>query len=144
MDHRKVSELIPSFHDGQLPARLAAEIRAHLPTCPECRAELASLGKIRALFPRPEVVLSAAFTTRVMARLEPESEGSRWSWLLPSFGAAVATLALIIFSPRAEIIADTEALLLEDVEQGDIRPAWTVVNEASKDSEIINMALEAV
>jgi anti-sigma factor RsiW len=43
---RLYEEQLSSYLDGELPARRAARLDAHLKTCPHCRAELTALGGI--------------------------------------------------------------------------------------------------
>lgn len=61
-------EQLSSYLDGELPARRAARLEAHLKTCPHCQAELAALGgiagRLRAVSSQIEV--SHDFDRRVL------------------------------------------------------------------------------
>lgn len=45
-EHRRLRELLGAYALGQLGADERSEVRAHLAGCPECRAELDSLGPV--------------------------------------------------------------------------------------------------
>lgn len=98
---------------GHLDEEERAGLQAHLEGCPECRAELASLGGVAALLPHADPVHfdkapepSAALAQRVFAGIEADTKRERrrflrrrWSFGLGAAGlaaAAATVLALVI------------------------------------------------
>lgn len=72
-----VREWIPAYHDGELSAALREQVEAHLPTCPDCRADLAELRALSGLLEESPLALSEpaeAFARRVVGRLPGRQE----------------------------------------------------------------------
>jgi anti-sigma factor RsiW len=73
-----VDRVIDAYGDDELPAAEAAEVRAHLDTCPACRqrvAARASLGRLIRRVPyhsAPDRLRVAVATTRRPARVSPQ------------------------------------------------------------------------
>jgi len=103
---------------GELDARRAQDLQAHIETCAGCRRyleEISAIGaKLAAAETKPEIEPSAAFHQRLRGRLSAEQPGGLWNtpaaWLagmrlhwrvaLPVMGtAALVMLALALF-PR--------------------------------------------
>lgn len=98
---REVRAALSAYLDGELDARLAGEIRAHLEGCAGCRSELdlqrLTVGALQRL---PELPPPAAILACVRARLRPEPwyrrllDGSRWRLGVPI--GALASLLVIL------------------------------------------------
>ncbi len=100
---------------GHLDEEERAGLQAHLEACPECRAELASLGGVAALLPHADPVYfdktpepSAALAQRVFAGIEAHTKRERrrllrrrWSFGLGAAGlaAAAATVLALVLLP---------------------------------------------
>lgn len=72
-----------------LAAQPARELRAHLETCPGCRAYLAGLsrvtGKIASAAPATDLTASETFHRRVMARVRSKPRNLAWMEIVNSF-----------------------------------------------------------
>jgi hypothetical protein len=103
---------LPGYASGKLGPDVVAPVRAHLQSCPGCRAELSGLERLDALLLQalPAITPSASFASRFANRLaaearEAESQSSRrdwlgWllqPWLIPV--AAAALIAAVMFQP---------------------------------------------
>jgi len=98
---RDVRAALSAYLDGDLDARLAGEIRAHLEGCAGCRSELdlqrLTVGALQRL---PELPPPAAILAGVRARLRPEAwyrrllEGRQWRLGVPI--GALASLLVIL------------------------------------------------
>jgi anti-sigma factor RsiW len=77
---------------GELDARRAGELRAHLETCDGCRRYLAEISavteKVAAAVMTPDVQATEAFHRGVVAKLRAEPSGSIWQTLAAPFIAA--------------------------------------------------------
>ena len=126
-------EDLTALIDGALPAARAAEVRAHLDSCPACREEEArlhqALSALAALPPPPE--LPPFFATRLEARLREERArprtplALRWILEIPrprlmAIGGGVAAVAIAVAVPARSYL-ETRAMvrdldLLQDYE----------------------------
>ncbi len=99
MSQAHILEWLPAYHDGELPPGKAAQVEAHLQTCPSCRAEQKRLTELSALlrddslpaFSAPEhfaAQVQLLLPRRAPVRSAPQQQLSRW-WL-------VAPLMLIV------------------------------------------------
>jgi anti-sigma factor RsiW len=77
---------------GELEARRAARLRAHMETCDGCRRYLAEISavteKLAAAEKTPDIYASEAFHRRLVTRLGTEQSGSVWHTLAASLLAA--------------------------------------------------------
>ena len=107
---------LEDYFDGELPAKAAAEVRAHLATCPACAAELAEMREAHEMYARYErdvevtPALWAGIEGRIkavraeQAALADRSATSGWrDWfkglfalphISPAFAAALVVLAI--------------------------------------------------
>ena len=72
----QISPKLGAYLDGELDRRGQNEVRAHLETCPACRAELEELRNLSRLLraaPLPEFIPTADFKAQLMLQL-PRSE----------------------------------------------------------------------
>ena len=78
-------ERVTGFVDGELPEGLAAEVAAHLETCPVCRAQAEAERELRAgLLRLPTPALPARLEARVReARRKPPLAERGLRWALP-------------------------------------------------------------
>ena len=126
-------EDLTALIDGALPATRAAEVRAHLDSCPACRGEeerlRGALAALSALPPPPE--LPPFFATRLEARLREERARPRTPaalrWLLGiprprlmALAGGLAAVAIAVAVP-AHSYLETRAMvrdldLLQDYE----------------------------
>lgn len=111
MTHDRCSELLPRYVRGELPRDLADEVRAHLGSCEECRAEeraVATLSAVVAPDPSPLEDMERArlhrglaqelFTSRANADVAGAG-GRRWSrWVVPAAAAAAVLAAAAVMT----------------------------------------------
>lgn len=109
MTHDRCSELLPGYVRGELTRALAEEVRAHLGSCEDCRAEeraVATLAAVVAPDPGPLQELERArmhrglaqelFTSRANADVAGAA-GRRWSrWVVPAAAAAAVLAAVAV------------------------------------------------
>lgn len=114
--HQELSQLLPWYANGTLEAEDSARLAAHLETCPECRAELASCRQLgerlrerQASAPAPHPVQLSRLLDRLDRPLpeeEPEPRAprrrDRWPaaarWLIAAQFAALALLGFALGS----------------------------------------------
>jgi len=99
LQHDHVSELLPWYVNGTLPAAQRAEVDGHLGACERCRAELAWITRlgadVKAATPQPAGDLGLG---RFLARIAPESNvlplrgRERPRWLVPALALAASVL----------------------------------------------------
>jgi anti-sigma-K factor RskA len=103
--HEQLVDDLVLYAVGELPPSRAAEVRSHLASCPECRAELEnvqadlSLVAISANGPAAPARSRERFTEALQRepRARMISARPRWWSLMPSFAAAVlAIFALLL------------------------------------------------
>jgi anti-sigma factor RsiW len=91
-------ELISALLDGDIVAREAARVRAHIDGCARCRASEATLTKMRgalASLPQPEGPESRDAWLEIARRLPVAERPRRWRrWVLAPAFAVAAALAL--------------------------------------------------
>jgi hypothetical protein len=98
---------------GELDARRAQDLRAHLETCAGCRRyleEMSAVGeRLAAAETAPEIEASASFHQRLLSRLRAEQAPSPWETLaarlhwraaLPVMGAAAVVVLMLALFPR--------------------------------------------
>jgi hypothetical protein len=103
---------------GELDARRAQALRAHVETCKGCRSyfeEMSAVARrLAAAEDPPEIEASASFHRRLVGRLRAEGSATAWesvaSWLsasrlnwrvaVPVLGAAALVIALLFLFPR--------------------------------------------
>jgi anti-sigma factor RsiW len=132
---------------GELDARRAAGLRAHLETCDGCRRYLAEISavteKLAAAEKTPDIYASEAFHRRLVTRLGAEQSGSVWQTLaapllaarlnwrvaLPVVGAAlvILVLSILVRQPAAPppVLTGVQAVLPPDI-KSDLPP--TIAN----------------
>ena len=79
-------EWLGAYHDGELSDERRAWVEAHLPTCPDCRQELAELRALSDLLqiepaPLPSAARTRALTDAVLAQLPP-AHPTAWQRIL--------------------------------------------------------------
>lgn len=117
-------EKISAFVDGDLPAREAARVRAHIDGCARCQKEEAALTQLRgglASLPAPEPKEEDGWLA-LARRLQTEPAPpvrfwQRWSWrrwvLVPTFATVALAAALVVWQ-RGRGMSD-ETLLSQAV-----------------------------
>ena len=111
MDHKKIKELISSYHDGELDNRQRQLIEEHLDQCTECRREYEEMGKLEEVMGKmqlrkPHKEMWEVYWTSIYNRLE-----RRIGWIFLSIGAMI----LLFFGGYKAvegIIQDTSTPLL--------------------------------
>ncbi|MDH5383630.1 MAG: zf-HC2 domain-containing protein [Candidatus Aminicenantes bacterium] len=111
MDHKKIKELISSYHDGELDNRQRQLIEEHLDQCTECRREYEEVGKLEEVMGKmqlrkPHKEMWEVYWTSIYNRLE-----RRIGWIFLSIGAMI----LLFFGGYKAvegIIQDTSTPLL--------------------------------
>jgi anti-sigma factor (TIGR02949 family) len=133
------NEELNAFLDGELPIAQAADLAAHLASCPDCARTLAELARLRAALARvlPMEEPPAELKARIEAALDAEARRRQDHNVLPFrlrgkaiavFGAAaaaVAALAIVVFSPRDEsheLMAVRDAALRTSLAQTAVDP----------------------
>ncbi|HVE13141.1 MAG TPA: zf-HC2 domain-containing protein [Elusimicrobiota bacterium] len=82
MNEREASDLLSAYLDGELTAAERSSMDGHLRLCGECRAELESLSRVKAL---THAAPRKAMPADMVARLERRVRGeSWWSRLMPA------------------------------------------------------------
>jgi predicted anti-sigma-YlaC factor YlaD len=89
MDHQKIKELIPSYHDSHLSKDQKKMIENHVEECEECRRELEEMGRFEEVMQKMELKqppkeMWQVYWTSVYNRLE-----RRIGWILLSIGAII-------------------------------------------------------
>jgi anti-sigma factor RsiW len=133
---------------GELDARRAAGLRAHMETCDRCRRYLTEISaiteKLAAADKTPDIQASEAFHRRLVTRLGAEQSGSVWQTLaapflaaglnwrvaLPVAGAAalvIVSLSILVRQPAAPppVLTGVQAVLPPDI-RSDLPP--TIAN----------------
>lgn len=93
--------LLDPFVDGELPPEELARVRAHLETCPGCRAYVDDALAIRAAFPGAEdTEVPEGFAEGVMERVRTESRKGRrslrrWTGTLAALAACCALVVML-------------------------------------------------
>ncbi len=89
MDHKKIKELISSYHDNFLSEDQKKTIEEHVKQCEECRKELEEMGKFEEVMQKMELKqppkeMWQVYWTSIYNRLE-----RRIGWILLSIGAII-------------------------------------------------------
>ena len=98
---------------GELDARRAQDLRAHIEICAGCRAYLAEIRavgeKLAGAETTPEIEASESFHRKLVSRLRAEQSASPWEILaarlnwrvaLPALGVAAVVIVMLSLSPR--------------------------------------------
>jgi anti-sigma factor RsiW len=128
---------------GELDARCAQDLRAHIERCEGCRhylAEMSAVGeKLAAAETTPEIEASESFHQGVVRRLRAEQLASPWEVLaarlnwrvaLPALGAAAVVIVILSLLPRqpdlVKLVQVSLPLAAPAAPQSDLSP--TVAN----------------
>jgi predicted anti-sigma-YlaC factor YlaD len=89
MDHKKLKELISSYHNGELDEIEKQQVEEHLTRCDECRREFEEMGKLEEVMKRmelkkPHKEMWEVYWTSIYNRLE-----RRIGWIFLSIGAMI-------------------------------------------------------
>jgi len=89
MDHKKIKELISSYHDKELDEEQRKTVEKHLEECPECSQEFEEMGKFEEVMSKMELKkppkdVWRLYWASVYNRLE-----RRTGWILLSIGAMI-------------------------------------------------------
>ena len=105
MDHASIEELIPAYALGATDPAESQAVQSHLPTCPDCRALLASYSDLGGalLYATPPMSAPRGAAERMQGRLAPPRQSAApapW-WTRPGSrllvpGLAFAVLLLVI------------------------------------------------
>jgi anti-sigma factor RsiW len=124
---------------GELDARRAGEIRAHLESCDGCRRYLAEISsvteRLSAAEETPDIQASETFHRRVVTRLRAEQAGSVWQYLaaafvsarwhwrvsLPLVGAAALIIAILPILTRQPSVPPPAPIVVQAVLPPDIK-----------------------
>jgi anti-sigma factor RsiW len=124
---------------GELDARRAAALRAHIQTCDGCRRYLAEIStvteRLAAAEMTPGIQASESFHRRVVTRLGAEQSGSVWQTLaaplvaarlnwrvaLPVIGAAAVVIALLSILARHPVAPPPAPTVVQAVLPPDIK-----------------------
>ena len=134
MTHLTPDELIDA-----LEGLLAADRQAHLATCEECQAQLASLSMALsdakgAGVPEPSPLFWQHFSERVATAIDHDAARGgngpswlRWQILVPLGAVALIVLALMITVPRSD--PQEPSLALQAPESSQAIDNWVMVTE---------------
>ncbi len=111
MEHKKIKELISSYHDGELDNKQRQQVEEHLNQCVECQREHEEMGKLEEVMKKmqlrkPHKEMWEVYWTSIYNRLE-----RRIGWIFLSIGAMI----LLFFGGYKAvegIIQDTSTPLL--------------------------------
>ncbi len=111
MEHKKIKELISSYHDGELDNKQRQQVEEHLNQCVECQKEHEEMGKLEEVMKKmqlrkPHKEMWEVYWTSIYNRLE-----RRIGWIFLSIGAMI----LLFFGGYKAvegIIQDTSTPLL--------------------------------
>lgn len=111
MEHKKIKELISSYHDGELDNKQRQQVEEHLNQCVECQREHEEMGKLEEVMKKmqlrkPHKEMWEIYWTSIYNRLE-----RRLGWIFLSIGAMI----LLFFGGYKAvegIIQDTSTPLL--------------------------------
>jgi anti-sigma factor RsiW len=101
------STRLDAYIDGELPAKAAAEVEAHLHTCESCRADLGALGRMSRAFDeyfedrsaaarQRSTLLVARITASAAAPLAAAAWHSRENRQIARLSRAVAAVAAVV------------------------------------------------
>ena len=97
---------IPRLHDGEIEARVAGEVRAHLIDCADCRRGMSAVhGLANRLGELPMAVPAPGFQTRVMARIVAGDLPRRPEADLLSFVRGIAAAAALVLGMGSLFLA---------------------------------------
>ena len=118
---------------GELDARRAGELRAHIETCDGCRRYLAELSnvteKLNAAEVTPDLQASEVFHRRLVTRLRAEQAGSAWQTLvahfnwrvaLPAVGAVAVVIAMLSILARQPSILPPAPAIVQAVPSSNV------------------------
>src|SRR5581483_5033408 len=101
LDH--VSELLSAYLDGQVTLAERQAVEAHLPSCPECQAELEYLRALRsALRSLPEAPVPRSFVLGPRA-VRPAALSGTFGGFLRAATSVAASLAVVALSVNLAI-----------------------------------------
>ena len=96
------ADLLDAFVDGELSEEKARTVRAHLDTCPACRAYVEDALAIRAAFPdAEETAVPEGFADHVLSALQTQAPAPKarkqqpWSKLLLPLAACFALVVAV-------------------------------------------------
>jgi hypothetical protein len=101
---------ISNYIDGEVQARLRADIDRHVTVCKKCAAVLAGTRNVVQLYGDVRMFeipaeFSPALHRRLLLQARPE-RGAAYTWILSLAGAGLAAAAMIVFSlPRFAVPA---------------------------------------
>ncbi len=146
MNHDYLKDKLFFYKDPETPENERREIADHLKTCEECRRALALWEKASTALRQVRLEPSAAFTDRVMGRLEDleraaapvpeETKPSFLDWLLPALGYAFAAGLMVVAVSHREIPVSTEGLLLTSLPQ---KSQWALSVEGPDIGSLMEM-----
>ncbi len=116
-----VTEWLQAYHDGEIDARRATAVEAHLARCEACRVELAALTALSDLLradSAPDLMPEERFVAQVGLQLPRRHAASRWERAL-STGWRLAPVLLVagwMFFQAAVVIT---TLILASMSFGD-------------------------
>lgn len=89
----EMRERLPELMHGVLRAEVAAEVRAHVAQCADCRAELELLERVRSMLVTP----TSVDTSRIVAQLPRYRRPALWTRAArsPQLRAAAAVLLMV-------------------------------------------------
>jgi anti-sigma factor RsiW len=106
-DCRRIESLLPPYVDGEASTAAAAEVDAHLASCPACcenvAAERTARAVVRARAAELRVVAPPGLRTRVVASLAPAAEPTL-GWLGRAGAFAAAATAVVALVTALEFV----------------------------------------
>jgi len=89
MNHRKIKELISSYHDGELGRELMNEVERHIEQCAECRKEFEEMRRLEEVMGNMELRQPAKETWQVYWASVYNRLERRIGWILLSIGGMI-------------------------------------------------------
>jgi anti-sigma factor RsiW len=119
MSCKRMEDRILSYVDGRVKESERREMEAHLAACAACRLRVNEFRAVTGLLDElPQIEPSAAFDTRVHARVaaEPVWQGW-WAWFTPAprvaFAASLLVLAMVWIGTHSN--SNQPAIAQEDI-----------------------------
>ncbi len=145
MNHATIRQQLFAFHDGELTPQAAAEVRAHLGACAECRGVSEGWARTAGMLFKVSVPApSEFFVSQVMRRVrELEAVPARrflpvfsLRWLVPAVG--VLMVFLTVAPPATQNFA-MENMVFQDA--GD-RSSWMASGNTATADDTLAYVLE--
>lgn len=153
MNCNDARQRIQDLYDGELPERIAAEVKSHIDSCPSCAREAAIAREVNAaLSPMPLMKAPAHATQNVLAAVHaiaaekaaPKSRlqfGGILTWVSAAAAAVIFVLGTLGYLPSHQSRLDTVAQsAAQRAEAAIVTPAVETVKSSPYAAQVPSMA----